>query len=142
MEIRALTISDYEHIVSLWRLVGLPYRPRGRDRKNAVQAQMEANPHSFLGAFENASLVGVVVASCDGRKGWINRLAVDPDYRRKGIAKALIAEAEKVLRMHGMKIFCALIEDYNIDSMQLFRECGYTEHRDIVYFSKRDSDQV
>jgi len=76
------------------------------------------------------------------RKGWINRLAVDPDYRRRGIAKTLIAESEKTLRKHGVRIFCAQIEDYNVTSRKLFKECGYVEHRDIIYFSKRESDEV
>jgi ribosomal protein S18 acetylase RimI-like enzyme len=103
---------------------------------------MKENPGFFIGAFENGKLIGAVIASSDGRKGWINRLAVDPEYRRRGIAKALIAEAEKALRQKGLKIFCALIEDSNKASKELFRKCGYVEHRDIIYFSKRESDEV
>jgi ribosomal protein S18 acetylase RimI-like enzyme len=142
MEIRRLATSDYERIINLWSRAGLPFKPKGRDSKKAVTAQMEINPGFFLGAFEDGSLVGVAVLSSDTRKGWINRLAVDPDYRQRGIAKALIAESEKILRKHGLGIFCALIEDYNTKSKELFKECGYEERRDIVYFSKRDSDKV
>jgi len=142
MKIRSLTIFDYDQIVALWKRSELPFRPSGRDRKKTVQAQMAANPDFFLGAYEDNRLVGVVVATSDGRKGWINRLAVDPDFRGRGVAEALIAESEKTLRRHGLRIFCALIEDYNTSSMQLFKKCGYREHRDIVYFSKRDSERV
>jgi len=142
LKTRNLTISDHDLIVALWQKAGLSYRPEGRDRKDAIQAQMEENPDFFMGAFEGNRLVGAVIASNDGRRGWINRLAVDPDFRRQGVASALINEAEKVLRTHGMRIFCALIEEGNTGSMQLFRKCGYKELRDIVYFSKRDSGQV
>jgi ribosomal protein S18 acetylase RimI-like enzyme len=142
VKIRSLTISDYDQIVALWRRAGLPFRPQGRDDKEAIKAQMRTNPGFFLGAFVGRTLIGVVVVTCDGRKGWINRLAVDPDYRRKGVATALAAEAEKTLRRHGMRIFCALIDGDNTKSIRLFEKCGYVEHRDIVYFSKRDSDQV
>ena len=142
MKIRKLSIGDYEEIIKLWSRAKLPYKPKGRDSKKAIAAQMAANPEFFLGAFEGNRLVGTVVISCDMRKGWINRLAVDPAYRQRGIAKALIAESEKVLRKYGIRIFCALIEDYNLASKELFNECGYVEHRDIIYFSKRDSDEV
>lgn len=142
MEIRKLTICDYEEMVRLWSRAKLPFKPKGRDSKKAIAAQMKANPEFFLGAFENNRLVGTVIISCDSRKGWINRLAVDPDYRYRGIAKVLIAESEKTLRKYGIRIFCALIEDYNTVSKKLFKECGYVEHRDIIYFSKRDSNEV
>jgi ribosomal protein S18 acetylase RimI-like enzyme len=142
MEIRKLTINDYEEIIKLWSRARLPYRPKGRDSKEAIAAEMKASPEFFLGAFSDNHLVGVVIISCDARKGWINRLAVDPDHRNRGIATALIAESEKILRKQGIRIFCALIEDYNTVSKELFKECGYVEHHGIIYFSKRDSDEV
>jgi len=107
-----------------------------------MTAQMKANPDFFLGAYDDVRLVGVVFISCDGRKGWINRLAVDPKYRRRGIAKALVARAEKILREHGVEVFCALIKCSNIASRNLFQKCGYTEHNDISYFSKRMRDEA
>jgi ribosomal protein S18 acetylase RimI-like enzyme len=142
MEIRKLIMNDYEDITKLWSRAGLPFKTKGRDGEEAIAAQMGANPDFFLGAFEDNRLVGTVIITCDTRKGWINRLAVDPDCRWHGIAKSLIAESEKILRKQGVRIFCALIEDYNVASRKLFEKCGYVEHRDIVYFSKRDSDEV
>jgi len=142
MDIQRLTRSDYDGIIELWSRTGLPFKPKGRDSKKAMAAQIQTNPDFFLGAFENGHLVGVVVLSCDVRKGWINRLAVDPDCRCRGVARTLIAESEKTLRKCGVKIFCALIGDHNKASRELFKECGYVEHRDIIYFSKRDSDKV
>jgi len=142
MKIRRLNIADYNQIVALWKHAGLPFKPSGRDQKGAIQAQMVANPEFFLGAFKDNRLVGVVVATSDGRKGWINRLAVDPDFRRRGVADKLISGAENVLRKHGIRMFCALIDDDNKISKQLFKKCGYKEHRDIVYFRKKPSDRT
>jgi ribosomal protein S18 acetylase RimI-like enzyme len=87
-------------------------------------------------------LIGTAIISCDVRKGWINRLAVDVAHRNRGIAKALISESERILRKNGMRLFCALIETPNIASQELFEKSGYVKHRDIMYFSKRDTDDV
>jgi ribosomal protein S18 acetylase RimI-like enzyme len=142
VKIRTLTVADYDQIVALWRRAELPFKPLGRDRKGAVQAQMVDDPDFFIGAFEGNKLVGVVVATSDGRKGWINRLAVDPDFRRAGIAEKLIFEAENVLYKQGIRMFCALIDDDNKVSKQLFKKRGYKEHRDIVYFRKKPDERT
>ena len=142
MRVRRLTIEDYDGIVELWNRASLPYKPEGRDSRQSIASQMEANPDFFVGAYEGDKLVGTVIASYDSRKGWINRLAVDPTCRRRGIAKTLIGEAEKALKKRGARIISAQIEEANSSSIELFKKCGYVEHRDIVYFSKRESDKV
>ena len=142
VELRKLAIGDYEAIASLWTKAKLPFKSHGRDSREAIAAEMAANPDFFVGAFETNCLIGVVVLSCDLRKGWINRLAVDPEYRRRGVARVLIAEAEKIFGNRGVKLFCALIEGDNFVSKQLFKHCGYAESKDVAYFSKRDSEDI
>ncbi len=142
MELRKLAIDAYEAITSLWTKAKLPFKSHGRDSREAIAAEMAANPDFFVGAFEDDNLIGIAVLSCDLRKGWINRLAVDPEYRRRGVARVLIVEAEKIFGNRGLKLFCALIEEDNLVSKQLFKHCGYTENRDIAYFSKRDSEDI
>ncbi|MDQ1280220.1 MAG: hypothetical protein QG670_1483 [Thermoproteota archaeon] len=137
-----MTINNYDEILQLWLRASLNIRIKGRDSKSAIESQMKSNPDFFIGAFEKSDLVGIVILSSDGRKGWINRLAVDPDYRRKGLAKTLINEAEKVLKEQSIYVFSALIEDSNLGSKSLFKKCGYFEHKNITYFSKRDNDEV
>jgi ribosomal protein S18 acetylase RimI-like enzyme len=142
LQVRRLTVADYDGIVNLWSIANLPYKPEGRDSREAIAAEMKLNPDFFLGAFDEERLVGVAVVSCDSRKGWINRLAVHPDCRRRGIAVGLIDECESVIRKRGLKLFCALIEESNESSIRLFKKRGYVEHRDILYFCKRESDDV
>lgn len=142
MEIRRLTISDYKELTELWFKASLPFKPQGRDSKETIANQISVNPDFFIGAYEDSCLVGAAILSSDLRKGWINRLAVDPSHRRRGIAEALIMESERVLRKRGLRIFCALTEDSNVASRTLFKKCGYVEHHDILYFSKRDGDMI
>jgi len=142
MKIHRLKIADYDEIVKLWSIAHLPYKPKGRDSREAIAAEMKANPDFFLGAFDKRHLAGTVIISCDLRKGWINRLAVHPACRGRGIARALVAESERILMKHGVRLFCVLIEGSNVASKSLFRNSGYEERQEIVYFSKRDSGDV
>lgn len=102
---------------------------------------MQQNQVFFLGAEIKGSLRGAVIVTHDGRKGYLKRIAVHPDYRRKGLAKLLTKEAERTLFEKGIKVIELLIEKDNQASIQLARKLGYVEHEDIIYFSKRTSPQ-
>ncbi|HEU68100.1 MAG TPA: GNAT family N-acetyltransferase [Candidatus Acetothermia bacterium] len=140
--IRDLSIADYDDLVRLWQEANLPYRPHGRDSREAIARQMEGNTSLFLGAEQDGKLVGAVLGTHDGRKGWINRLAVHPAHRRRGIGQALVCAVEARLQAMGIEIIGALIEDWNDDSMAFFARLGYVAHSDILYFSKRRSPKA
>lgn len=139
--IRHLTIDDYDAIIALWQQAGLhSLRIHGRDSREAMATQL-ARGQIILGLEQDGQLIGTIVVTHDTRKGWLNRLAVHPDHRRKGYAVQLIAAAEDELRAMGLHIFAALIESENTASRSLFAREGYTTH-DIVYVSKRESEEV
>jgi GNAT superfamily N-acetyltransferase len=141
MNMRHLTIDDYETIIDLWQRTGLhSLRLQGRDSRQAMAAQLAAG-QTILGLEEAGQLIGVAVVTHDTRKGWINRLAVHPDHRRQGYGARLLAAAEDELRALGYGLFAALIEDDNTASKALFAHEGYTTHT-IAYVSKRDSEDI
>ncbi len=135
--IRALTIADYDALVRLWREGGLPYRPDGRDRRERIARELEGPSSVFLGAEEDGRLVGAMLGTHDGRKGWINRLVVAPSHRRRGVGAALVREVEKRLAEIGIEVIACLIEDWNRDSMQFFETVGYVHDEEVLYYSKR-----
>lgn len=138
-ELRQLTIDDYNALVELWGDAGLSYRPLGRDKKDRIAAEMRRLDTGFMGIFEEGDLVAAGLATFDGRKGWINRVAVHPDYRRQGLGKEIVAACEQFLEARGAEIIAALIEDWNEPSMELFAACNYIPGNDVLYFSKRKS---
>ena len=111
-------------------------------RAKSIAVQMRVEPDFFVRAFDDGRMVGVAVMSSDMRGGWIKRLASDLESRRRGVAKALVYECERLLKVHDLRLFCALIEDSNVASKKLFKSCGYVEHEDIQYFNKRENDDV
>ncbi len=143
MRIRDLEPGDYDELIALWEAAGLPYRPRGRDGRNRIAREIGSACSIFLAAEERGEkLVGAVLGTHDGRKGWINRLAVRPEHRGRGIGSGLVAAVEERLRAMGIEIVTCLIEDWNEESMAFFERIGYVRHPDIVYFSKRRSPET
>jgi len=142
LQIRPLRDDELHAMTRVWELAGLPYRPTGRDSLESLREQRKAYPDLFVGAFTNETLVGGAIASDDGRKGWINRLAVLPEARRHGIATAMVEECERALRARGRGVFSILIEGENQASESLFLGMGYKLEEDIKYYAKRDSQSL
>lgn len=131
-----LAVGDHAEIVDLWQRAGLHIRPEGRDSPLAFAQQMASGVQTPIGLRDGDRLAAVVLATHDSRKGWINRLAVDPDYRRRGLGMRLIALCEEHFRALGIDVWAALIENWNEASLGLFHKAGYLGH-DVAYVSRR-----
>ena len=140
--IRDFRIEDYDRLTALWKEAGLGYRPRGRDSRRRIEAELKTGTSIFLLAEMDGHMVGSVIGTHDGRKGWINRLAVHPSYRHRGLAKKLVAEVEDRLSQVGLEVIACLIQKENTASLQLFQSLGYERMSDIVYLSKRKSPEA
>ena len=141
LRIRPLRRPDYDPMIGLFKVCGLNPKTKGRDSLRSFTDQLRRNPDSYLGAFDGNRLVGSVLGTHDTRKGWINRLAVDPEYRRQAIAARLVRRCEQVLRKKGLEMFAALIEPENEGSAAFFRSQGY-DILPIIYARKKRRDSV
>jgi ribosomal protein S18 acetylase RimI-like enzyme len=140
--IRPFRMEEYDDVLSLWEDAGLPCHPHGRDAHSRVRVQID-DPHTrFLVAEIGGSLVGTLILTHDTRKGWLNRLAVRPGHRNRGIATALVAEAERHFEAEGIEVIAALIQDTNVDSRRLFSELGYVHDPGVTYYSKRKREDA
>jgi ribosomal protein S18 acetylase RimI-like enzyme len=137
-----LTANDYDAICQLWEAAGLAFKPNGRDSREAFARQLATGVQAVIGIRHQEELVGVVVATHDSRKGWINRLAVHQKYQRQGIGRRLIEACEEHFQQHDIQIIAALVETENTGSLALFRHEGYYLHDNVVYLTKREHDQV
>lgn len=134
---RTLSGKDYDAIVELWARSGLPFKPNGRDGRTMLEAEMQRHHCSFIGLFDNDRMIAVGIASFDGRRGWINRVAVDPDFRGRGLGSRMIDECEKFINSFGETVPCALIEDENTPSMACFKKAGFVYEGYLQVWTKR-----
>ncbi len=141
-QIRNMRVEDYDDLVELWDEAGLTYHPRGRDSKDRFAREIDTPMAVFLVAESRGRMVGSLLGTTDGRKGWINRLAVHPEWQRKGVALALLKEMERRFDERGVLVLCALIQEDNEPSKAFFAKAGYVEDPTVTYFSKRKGPEV
>lgn len=140
--IREMHIEDYDELIALWERAGLSFKPRGRDCRQHIQRELEGGHDMFLIAAVDGKIAGSVLGTHDGRKGWINRVAVDPVFRNAGIARMMVREVEQRLERFGIEIVACLIENGNSVSKEVFTHLGYIPHEDITYFTKRNTAET
>ncbi len=78
----------------------------------------------------------MIIAGNDGRRGYIYHIAVNPEYRRKGIAKALVNSALKALRDLGINKTALVVFERNADGNAFWESIGFTSRDDLVYRNK------
>ncbi len=128
-------MSDYQEVVRLWKNSGLALRPA--DDLDDIKLKLERDPDLFLVAIEDSKILGSVMGAWDGRRGWINHLAVMSNRQRDGIGRSLIVELEVRLIKRGCKKVNAQIYNWNKNSIQFFKALGYQVHADLIMIGKR-----
>ena len=136
--IREFRIEDYDNVVNLWAEAGIHYRPKGRESRPRMEKEIKSGQAIFLVAVAGKRIAGVVLGTHDGRKGWINRLAVAKEFRRQKVASKLVTAVETRLNAMGIDIIACLIEPENSISKTFFSKIGYTK-APVEYFAKKPS---
>ena len=108
----------------------------GNDSRAMIEEKLRFQPDLFLAATMDGRLVATVMAGYEGRRGWINLLAVDAAYRRRGIARAMMDEAEARLRALGCPKINLQVRESNAEAIGFHNRIGYaTDH--VRSFGKR-----
>lgn len=123
MRIRAFEERDTEQVVALWYSSGLvrPWNDPHRDieRKLAVQREL------FLVGEADDRVIASAMAGYDGHRGWVNYLAVAPEARGAGHARALMAEIERLLLARGCPKVNLQVRADNEQALGFYRALGY-----------------
>lgn len=134
MDIRPFAPADEDAVVALWERCGLT-RPWNDPRKD-VRRKLRVQPELFLVGTAGGEIVASVMAGYDGHRGWIYYLAVAPDRRRRGYGRAIVAEAERLLRAAGCPKINLQVRTSNREVIEFYRRLGYAAD-EVVSLGKR-----
>lgn len=142
MDIRIMTIEDYESVYELW----LSCRGMGLnnvdDSREGIERYLNRNPETCFVAVENEKIVGVILTGNDGRRGFIHHTAVSPEFRHRGIATALVEKAMDALSGLGITKVALVVFRRNEDGNEFWEKQGFSGRDDLVYRNRSLKEMV
>lgn len=133
MKLRLLTAADFPALYALWTSCpGMGLNDRD-DTPEGFARYIARNPLTCLGAEEDGTLVGCILAGHDGRRGYIYHTAVHPHYQRRGIGAALVQSALAALHREGVAKVALVAFRRNETGNAFWEKQGFTLREDLSY---------
>ncbi|MDD5064567.1 MAG: GNAT family N-acetyltransferase [Phycisphaerae bacterium] len=136
MEIRELTIKNYEEVLTLWESskgVGLD---SDTDTKERIEIYLQRNPGLSFAAFEKGKIIGAVLCGHDGRRGYLHHLTIAEAHRNKGIGAALADKVISKLRTIGIRKCNIFVFADNAGGQAFWKRNGWVERTDLKVMTK------
>jgi len=118
--------QDYEEaLIELWKKCNLIV-PQN-DPIEDIQKKLEFQPDLFLIALLDGKLIGSVMVGYEGHRGWLNYLAVLPDYQNRGYGRKLVEKAILELEKLGCLKLNIQIRESNISAVRFYERLGFRD---------------
>lgn len=119
MTFREITIADYKNLIPFWEA---NYFVNEMDSKDRLKLFLEKNTNLSILAEENGVILGTALGSFDGRRGYIQKVVVDKEYRKKGVGQQLVEKVIAKLRALGATYVPISVEE---ELIHFYENCGF-----------------
>lgn len=132
--IRPMTIADYAPVIELMQQTpGVSLRDA--DSRDATARYLARNPNLSFVAHAAGQLAGCIMAGHDGRRGYLQHLTVRAEYRRQGIASALVEQCVAELERLGIFKYHIDVFKTNTPAAAYWQSQGWKLRTDIDRYS-------
>lgn len=136
IEYKVMTVNDYEGVYELWtNTPGMGINSTD-DSREGIEKYIKRNPTTSFVALAGGKIVGAILAGHDGRRGFIQHLAVLPDFRKRGIASALVDRAMNALEGEGIHKVALLAFKKNELGNGFWDKMEFKVREDVYYRNK------
>ena len=142
MNVRLMTIDDYEQVHALW--ISTPYVGLNDldDSRDGIKRYLLRNPRTCFVAEADGVIVGVVLSGHDGRRGYIYHAAVNEQEQRHGIGATLVNAVMSALEREGIRKVALVAFSSNEKGNAFWEKQGFTSRPDLVYRNKAIDDEI
>ena len=132
IKFRPISFSDYHQLFDFWNSIdGLAMHNDYSESPAGFKMFLERNPNLSLVAKDQNKIIGAVLCSHDGRRGYLNHLAVSPEYRDKGIGKQLVLISLNSLGNQNIHKTMVPILKSNLEGQRFWIRIGFAKE-DII----------
>jgi len=134
LEVKQYRASYEEDVISLWQECELVV-PQNNPQRD-IETKVSFQPNLLYVGLLDGRLVASVMAGYEGHRGWINYLAVKPEYQKKGIGRKMMQYAERELLRLGCPKINLQVRTGNKDVIEFYDRIGYSAE-DRISMGKR-----
>ncbi len=106
------------------------------DSRDGIEKFLKRNPDTCFVAEVDNKIIGSILASNDGRRGYIYHTAVSPQYQQHGIGSTLVDTAIDALKKLSINKIALVVFDKNDNGNAFWEKQGFTERNDLIYRNK------
>lgn len=134
IEIRELVPDDYDGVIALWRASdGVTIRDV--DQREPLSAYIVQHRGLSFVAVDAGVVIGSTLCGTDGRRGFLQHVAVAKTHRRRGIATALVERSLDALARRGIDKCHLMVLSDNLDAQAFWTRIGWKERPEIRLMS-------
>ena len=133
IQIRTMTIHDYEKVYDLWMSCKNMGFNDIDDSKEGIARFLERNPNTSFVAMENDELLGIILGGHDGRRGYIYHMSVAENHRKKGIGSSLVEKCLASFKNEKISKVALLVFKYNETGNAFWEKQGFILREDVNY---------
>lgn len=136
--IREMDISDYSQVIELWSETEAMLLREADSREN-IGRYLIRNPGLSFVALDGEVVVGAILVGTDGRRGYVQHLAVDSRCRGKGIGAKLISQAVNALENIGIAKTHLFVANENLNAQSFYEKLGWFPRDEVRMYSFNSS---
>ena len=134
--LKSMNTGDLAEVITLWERTDGVGLGQADSPENLVR-YLTRNPGlSQVAIDQQGSIIGAALCGHDGRRGYLNHVAVGSAWRRQGVATAIIARCFEMLNGQGIDRCTILVFADNQEGQQFWSRKGWGNRGDLVVMQK------